>query len=97
ITNGPVPGPMILLTRGQPVEVALVKEMGDPTAVHWHGIELESYFDGVPGWRTSGGTSTTHRRRPDVHGQVHAAARGHVYLPHALARRGAAGRRRYGP
>src|SRR5262249_7011639 len=22
----------------------------EQTAVHWHGIELESYFDGVPGW-----------------------------------------------
>ena len=24
--------------------------MGEPTAVHWHGIELDSYYDGVPGW-----------------------------------------------
>ncbi len=22
----------------------------DPTSIHWHGIELESYYDGVPGW-----------------------------------------------
>ena len=20
------------------------------TSVHWHGIELQSYYDGVPGW-----------------------------------------------
>jgi FtsP/CotA-like multicopper oxidase with cupredoxin domain len=27
--------------------------MAEPTAIHWHGIEVESYFDGVPGF---GGT-----------------------------------------
>ena len=26
----------------------------NPTAIHWHGIELESYYDGVPGWSGSG-------------------------------------------
>jgi FtsP/CotA-like multicopper oxidase with cupredoxin domain len=54
----PVPGPLIALTRGEPVEVALVNEMKAPTAVHWHGIELESYFDGVPGWGGSAGNVT---------------------------------------
>jgi FtsP/CotA-like multicopper oxidase with cupredoxin domain len=58
VVSGPVPGPVILLTRGEPVEAALVNEMSDPTAVHWHGIELDSYFDGVPGWGTSGGSIT---------------------------------------
>jgi FtsP/CotA-like multicopper oxidase with cupredoxin domain len=24
--------------------------MGRPTAVHWHGMELDSYYDGVAGW-----------------------------------------------
>ena len=24
-----------------------------PTAVHWHGMELESYYDGVAGWSGS--------------------------------------------
>jgi FtsP/CotA-like multicopper oxidase with cupredoxin domain len=23
-------------------------------SVHWHGIELESYYDGVPGWAGEG-------------------------------------------
>ena len=26
----------------------VVNELSQPTAVHWHGIELESYPDGVP-------------------------------------------------
>jgi FtsP/CotA-like multicopper oxidase with cupredoxin domain len=43
-------GPPIVLTRGQPVEIEVVNRLKDPTAIHWHGIELESYFDGVPGW-----------------------------------------------
>lgn len=49
-----VPGPPILLTRGEPVEITVSNELKQPTAIHWHGIELESYFDGVPGW---GGSS----------------------------------------
>jgi FtsP/CotA-like multicopper oxidase with cupredoxin domain len=32
--------------------------MREPTAVHWHGIELDSYDDGVPGWGGSGGQVT---------------------------------------
>ena len=43
-------GPPIVLTRGQPVEIEVVNRLKDPTAIHWHGIELESYYDGVPGW-----------------------------------------------
>jgi FtsP/CotA-like multicopper oxidase with cupredoxin domain len=50
LNAGPVPGPVLVLTRGEPVEVALVNRMTEPTAIHWHGIELESYNDGVPGW-----------------------------------------------
>jgi manganese oxidase len=45
-----VPGPPIVLTQNEPVEITVTNEMREPTAVHWHGIELESYYDGVPGW-----------------------------------------------
>jgi FtsP/CotA-like multicopper oxidase with cupredoxin domain len=44
------PGPPIVLTRGQPVEIAVENRLPQSTSVHWHGIELESYYDGVPGW-----------------------------------------------
>ncbi len=50
LNPGPVPGPVIVLTRGEPVEITLINRMTEPTAIHWHGIELDSYFDGVPGW-----------------------------------------------
>lgn len=48
-------GPPILLTRGQPVSIMVVNRTPEPTAVHWHGIELESYFDGVAGFSGGGG------------------------------------------
>ncbi len=45
-----VPGPQLVLERGRPVEVTIVNRSHEPAAVHWHGIELDSYADGVPGW-----------------------------------------------
>jgi len=50
----PVPGPTLVLERGKPVAVTIVNQSNDHAAVHWHGIELESYPDGVPGWSGSG-------------------------------------------
>jgi FtsP/CotA-like multicopper oxidase with cupredoxin domain len=48
------PGPPIVLTRGRPVEIAVENRLKQSTSVHWHGIELESYYDGVPGWGGDG-------------------------------------------
>ena len=42
-------GPPLVLNRGEPVSIMVVNRIPEPTSVHWHGIELESYFDGVPG------------------------------------------------
>ena len=50
VDPGPVPGPIMILRRGEPVEITVVNRMREPTAIHWHGIEIESYFDGVPGF-----------------------------------------------
>lgn len=52
---GPMPawragGPMLVLTQGQPTDITVVNHLKEATAVHWHGIELESYSDGVVGW-----------------------------------------------
>jgi FtsP/CotA-like multicopper oxidase with cupredoxin domain len=52
----PVPGSMLLLERGKPVAVTIVNRSEETASVHWHGIELESYPDGVPGWSGSGKT-----------------------------------------
>jgi len=51
----PVPGPTLVLEKGEPVAITLVNRSHEPAAVHWHGIELESYPDGVPGWSGSRG------------------------------------------
>jgi FtsP/CotA-like multicopper oxidase with cupredoxin domain len=45
-----VPGPTLVLRRNEPVRITVVNHLAEPTAVHWHGIELESFPDGVPGW-----------------------------------------------
>jgi manganese oxidase len=50
----PVPGPTLLLERGKRVAVTIVNQSQEPASVHWHGIELESFPDGVPGWSGSG-------------------------------------------
>ncbi len=50
-----VPGPLLTLTRGEPVEISVINELRAPTTVHWHGIELESFYDGVGGWSGSTG------------------------------------------
>ncbi len=45
-----IPGSPIILTRGEPVAITVVNHLAEPTAVHWHGMELESFPDGVPDW-----------------------------------------------
>ena len=45
-----VPGAALILTRGQPTDITVVNHLNEATAIHWHGIELESWSDGVAGW-----------------------------------------------
>lgn len=51
-----VPAPPLVLTRGQRTQIKVVNHLQQPTAIHWHGIELESLSDGVVGW---GGHATS--------------------------------------
>ena len=44
------PGPPVVLRRGEPVEITLVNNLDEATSMHWHGLELDSYYDGVHGW-----------------------------------------------
>ena len=53
----PVPGPVLSLVRGEPVAVTIVNRSHDEAAIHWHGIELESFPDGVPNWSGAGRTT----------------------------------------
>jgi len=47
-------GPPIVLIRGEAAEIEVKNESAHETSIHWHGMELESYYDGVPGWTGSG-------------------------------------------
>ena len=42
-------GPPIVVTRGEPTEITVVNHLKVPTTIHWHGIELDAYYDGVIG------------------------------------------------
>ena len=60
VDDGPVtsPGAPLVLERGRPVEITIVNGIAHSTAVHWHGVELESYYDGVPHWGGTAGATT---------------------------------------
>jgi FtsP/CotA-like multicopper oxidase with cupredoxin domain len=45
---------LLVLTRDQPTDIVVVNRLHEPAAIHWHGLELESYSDGVAGWSGSG-------------------------------------------
>jgi manganese oxidase len=44
------PGSPLVLSRGEPTEIVVHNRADVPLGVHWHGLELESWADGVPGW-----------------------------------------------
>ncbi len=49
------PGPLLLLKQYQPTYVTVMNRMQVPTSVHWHGLDLDSWADGVPDWSASDG------------------------------------------
>ena len=46
----PVPSSLIVLERDRPVRITIVNHLRATTGVHWHGIEVPAYSDGVPGY-----------------------------------------------
>lgn len=47
--NGMVPGPKIQVTSGDHVRVTVMNHFPTATAIHWHGLEIPTSADGVPG------------------------------------------------
>lgn len=45
-----LPGPVLELKRGEPVRILVKNNMDEASGVHWHGLEIESFPDGVPGF-----------------------------------------------
>jgi FtsP/CotA-like multicopper oxidase with cupredoxin domain len=44
-----LPGSTLFLREGEPTRIRVMNRTPEPTQVHWHGLEIESYFDGVAG------------------------------------------------
>ena len=49
-----LPGSTLELQQDEPTAITVVNRSQQPTAVHWHGMELESFYDGVAGWSGKG-------------------------------------------
>ncbi len=49
-----VPGSPIVVTQGTATDIVVHNRAREATGVHWHGLELESWSDGVVGWSSRG-------------------------------------------
>ncbi|MGB3343535.1 MAG: multicopper oxidase domain-containing protein [Aequorivita sp.] len=46
--NGSIPGPTLEFTEGEYAIIYVKNEMKVETSIHWHGLLLPNFFDGVP-------------------------------------------------
>ena len=46
--NGSIPGPTLEFTEGEYAIIYVKNEMSVETSVHWHGLLLPNFYDGVP-------------------------------------------------
>lgn len=46
--NGTIPGPTLGFTEGEYAVIYVKNEMSEETSVHWHGLLLPNFYDGVP-------------------------------------------------
>jgi manganese oxidase len=49
------PGPAIILHKGTPTSIWVINRSTEPSQVHWHGLEIDSYYDGVAGVSSNAG------------------------------------------
>jgi FtsP/CotA-like multicopper oxidase with cupredoxin domain len=49
-----IPGTVLVFEQGKPVDMVVTNRLAETVAVHWHGLELESWSDGVAGWSGTG-------------------------------------------
>src|SRR5581483_8170078 len=63
--NGQYPGPRIVVNQGDSIVVEFTNNLEQPSSIHWHGIRLDSRYDGVDS--VAAGTHFTyHLRFPDA-------------------------------
>ncbi len=46
--NGTIPGPTLEFTEGEYAIIYVKNEMDEETSIHWHGLLLPNFYDGVP-------------------------------------------------
>jgi FtsP/CotA-like multicopper oxidase with cupredoxin domain len=46
--NGGIPGPVLRFKEGEFARITVTNKMEVETSVHWHGILLPNFYDGVP-------------------------------------------------
>jgi len=46
--NGSIPGPTLYFTEGEFAVIYVKNNLDEETSVHWHGLLLPNFFDGVP-------------------------------------------------
>ncbi|SFZ94781.1 hypothetical protein SAMN05428642_10571 [Flaviramulus basaltis] len=46
--NGSIPGPVLEFTEGEYAVIYVKNEMSVETSIHWHGLLLPNFYDGVP-------------------------------------------------
>ena len=79
------PGPVITVTRGQRTAITVVNQLAEPTTVHWHGIELESYYDGIAGWSGTATKKAPYIAAADSFTAIFTPPRAGTFMYHAHA------------
>ena len=49
-----IPSSTIVVRKNEPTEITVINRTTQMTSTHWHGIELETYYDGVADWSGAG-------------------------------------------
>ena len=52
------PGDLLVLKQYQATNITVKNNTDEDTSVHWHGLEIDSWADGVPYWSSSDGRSS---------------------------------------
>lgn len=47
--NGTLPGPLVRFRQGDDITVNVTNNLEEDTSIHWHGLLVPFYMDGVPG------------------------------------------------
>ena len=84
--NGQIAGPTLRWKEGEDVTINVTNRLAEDTSIHWHGVLLPYYMDGVPMVSFAGikpGTTFTYRFK--------VRQSGHLLVPQPFRRPGAGG------